>query len=686
MLPLPTPVTSLKMVGPTYALRLKKMGIETVEDLLYHIPFRYEDFSIISKINLLQTGERVTVVGTIVSIGNVYTKQGKKIQKAKIADETGEIEVVWYNQPFLVNLLRPETRITVAGEVSWFGHNLVFESPDYEIIKQATGNRQQVTKLIHTGRLVPIYPETAGVSSKWLRTRIDSILHKFSPQIAEFLPASTLHYFKLIKEQEAIYRIHFPQNMQQAEAGRRRLAFDELLILQLAAKTRRQEWQKETVCHKFQISIYRKQIQEFISKLPFELTAAQKKAVGQILTDLSSDRPMNRLLEGDVGSGKTVVATIAMYVTYLNGYQSTFMAPTEILASQHFETTSKFLHPYGVKIALLTGGSKEESNNFDIFVGTHALLQKKVIFPKLALVVIDEQQRFGVEQRAILREKGRNPHVLTMTATPIPRSIALTIYGDLDLSILEEMPKGRIPIKTWVVPLEKREAAYNWIRKQIKTTPSKQQTFIICPLIEESETLTTVKAAKIEYQYLKKEIFPDLSLELLHGRLKSKEKEKIMKNYKNGLIDILVATPVVEVGIDIPTATIMMIEAAERFGLAQLHQLRGRVGRGDQQSYCLLFTESNNPQVVSRLKLLETTFNGPKLAELDLKLRGAGEIFGTRQHGQMSLKIADISDLSLIEETKKAAGFLTSFSPTLSSFPLLQDRLQKYTIKKIAPD
>lgn len=686
MLPLSIPVNSLKMVGSTYALRLKKMGIETVEDLLYHIPFRYEDFSIISKINLLQAGERVTVVGTIVSIGNIYTKQGKKIQKAKIADETGEIEVVWYNQPFLVNLLRPGTRITVAGEVSWFGHNLVFESPDYEIIKPTTYNLQPTTNLIHTGRLVPIYPETAGVSSKWLRTRIDSILNKFSPQITEFLPFSTLHHFNLIGEREAIYKIHFPENHKQAETARRRLAFDELLILQLAAKTRRQEWQKETVCHKFQISIYRKQIQEFISKLPFELTAAQKKAVGQILTDLSSDRPMNRLLEGDVGSGKTVVAAIAMYVTYLNGYQSTFMAPTEILASQHFETISKLLAPYGVKTALLTGGSKEESNNFDIFVGTHALLQKKIIFPKLALVVIDEQQRFGVEQRAILREKGRNPHVLTMTATPIPRSIALTIYGDLDLSILEEMPKGRIPIKTWVVPPEKREAAYIWIRKQIKTTPSKQQTFIICPLIEESETLTTAAAAKIEYQYLKKEIFPDLSLSLLHGRLKSKEKEKIMKNYKNGLIDILVATPVVEVGIDIPTATIMMIEAAERFGLAQLHQLRGRVGRGDQQSYCLLFTESNNPKVVSRLKLLETTFNGPKLAELDLKLRGAGEIFGTKQHGQTSLKIADISDLSLIEETKKAAGFLTSFSPTLSSFPLLQDRLQKYTIKRVAPD
>jgi len=716
MLPLSTPIATLKMIGPAFSLRLKKLAIETIGDLLYHIPFRYKDFSIVSKINLLQAGEKVTIAGEIASIGNVFTRQGKKIQKAVFRDETGEIEVVWYNQPYLIKFLHPGIKLTIAGEAKWFGHKLLFESPDYEIIKAldpkgvatqhprggptssavaftSSGEGRMdspgmvsTTNLVHTGRLVPIYPETAGISSKWLRSRIDPLLHKFYPQINEFLPISLRQHFKLIGEKEAIYKAHFPKTYHEAESARRRLAFDELLLLQLAAKIRRGQWQKETAGHQFRIRQYKSQIQQYINRLPFVLTTAQRKATGDILTDLALQRPMNRLLEGDVGSGKTVVAAIAMYAGFLNSYQVAFMAPTEILALQHFETICRFLEPYGVKIALLTGNSKQESNDFDIFVGTHALLQKKVSFSKLGLIVIDEQQRFGVEQRAKLREKGANPHLLSMTATPIPRTIALTLYADLDLSILAEMPKGRMKVKTWVVPPEKRQSAYDWIRKQIKTSEIKQQAFIICPLIEESETLTTIKAAKIEYQRLRKEIFPDLRVALLHGKLKSKEKEKIMEGYKKGLIDVLVATPVVEVGIDVPTATIIMIEAAERFGLAQLHQLRGRVGRGNQQSYCLLFTESNNPDAITRLKLLETTFNGPKLAEFDLKMRGAGEIFGTKQHGHINLKIADISDLSLVEETKKAANFLLASPGKLSNFHLLRQKLEKYTIEKIVPD
>jgi ATP-dependent DNA helicase RecG len=667
-----------------YAAKLKKLGISTVGDLLYHLPFRYEDYSIIAKISSLQAGEKVTVTGAVKSIENVYTKQRKKIQKAQLIDETGEIEIIWYNQPFLTNILKSGTRISISGTTMWFGNHLVFESPEYEIIKQTVN-------FIHTGRLVPIYPETAGITSKWMRSRISSILFKFSPTIIEFLPNSTLTKFKLMNERSSIYSIHFPKTLSQASEARRRLAFDELLSLILAADIRRRMWQKEAVSQRFQIRKIKPQILQFINQLPFKLTNAQNKAVSEILQDLGMNKSMNRLLEGDVGSGKTVVATIAIFASCLSGYQSTLMAPTEILATQHFNTISGLLSPYGIKVILLTGATKVKKellkkSNFDVFIGTHALLSEHVSFKKLGLVVIDEQQRFGVEQRAQLREKGKSPHILTMTATPIPRSIALTIYSDLDLSIIDEMPKGRVRVKTWVVPPVKRDAAYSWIRKQIISTPPRKQAFIICPLIDESESLATVKAVKVEYLGLKEEIFPDLHLGLLHGKLKGGAKNKVLEEFRQGKLDILVATPVVEVGIDIPNATIMMIEGADRFGLSQLHQLRGRVGRRNLESFCLLFSETNNPKTLDRLKLLERTYIGPKLAELDLTLRGPGQLYGTKQHGDPGLKIANFSDIALIEEAKQAADNILSVDPSLSTYPILKDRLQKYTIEKIAPD
>jgi ATP-dependent DNA helicase RecG len=418
-----------------------------------------------------------------------------------------------------------------------------------------------------------------------------------------------------------------------------------------------------------------------IKKLPFDLTGAQKRSVEEILNDLTAQKPMNRLLEGEVGSGKTVVGAIAMYVAHLNGFQSAFMAPTEILAQQHFKTISELLSPFKVKVELVTGTTKKPSNDFNVLIGTHALVYKKVKFKKLGLVIVDEQQRFGVEQRSMIKEKGKNVHLLTMTATPIPRTVALTIYGDLDLSILDQMPVGRKIVKTWLVPPEKRTGAYDWIKKQIME--NKTQVFIVCPFIEESETMVTVKAATKEFERLKNEVFPDLKLGLLHGKLKVKEKTEILKVFRDKKIDILVSTPVVEVGIDIPNATVMLIEEADRFGLAQLHQLRGRVGRSDKQSYCLLFTSSKNEITIERLKAMETLYSGAELAELDLKLRGPGQIFGTSQHGRQVLKVASFSDFALIEKTKREA---TKVFAKIDKYPQLLKKTQQINLEHVSPD
>ncbi|MCL5797466.1 MAG: ATP-dependent DNA helicase RecG [Patescibacteria group bacterium] len=685
MLQLSQPVSILRMIGPSYLSKLKNLEIETIEDLLYHIPFRYDNYSLVSKVSDLQEGERVTVIGTIKFIKNIYTRHGRKIQKAELEDDTGKIDIVWYNQPFLITILHTGTKVSIAGEVKWFGKRLSFESPDYEIIQNFTHH----TQLIHSGRLVPVYPETAGISSKWLRSRIYSLLFKFSPQIEEFLPGNILRKFQLMDEKEAIFSIHFPADYDLAQKARKRLEFDELLTLSLFAQINRRKRENEKTNLKFKVHEFGEKISKFIINLPFALTSAQKKSIEEIVTDLKSDKPMNRLLEGDVGSGKTVVATISMYIAYLNGYSSVLMAPTEILAKQHYDTISGFLSPYGITTNLVTAKNKGPRNkkrtkSAAVTIGTHALLSKNLRFPKLGLVVIDEQQRFGVEQRAQIREKGNSPHSLTMTATPIPRTIALTIYADLDLSVIDEMPLGRTTVKTWVVPSEKRRAAYNWIRKQILSSIPRNQVFIVCPFIEASESLTTVKAATIEYESLKSEIFPDLRLGLLHGRMSSGGKDKTLSDFKEGKLDILVSTPVVEVGIDIPNATIMVIEAADRFGLAQLHQLRGRVGRRNIPSYCLLFTEKENASTLKRLKFLESTFSGPKLAELDLELRGPGELFGLRQHGSPGLKIASFSDIKLIEDSKSAAVEILSTDIQLSNYPLLQKKIQSLSGKNVA--
>jgi len=655
-----------------YARRLEKLGITKLGDFLYHVPFRYDDYSLISKISDLQPGETVTIQGKILEIKNQYAGRFI-IQKAKVEDESGIIDVTWFNQPYIIKTINVGDKISLSGKIKESKGKITFVSPDFEVINDSYP--------IHTARLVPVYPETRGVSSKWLRRQVFKILDDYKKNLSEFLPRDVVSENNLLNYESSIEQIHFPDSLEEAEKAKERLSFDEFFLLHLSSTLRKKEWESKLVQKPFSVSKFKKEIDMFLKNLPFELTNAQKKAVDEIFTDFTRSTPMNRLLQGEVGSGKTVVAAIAMFVAYLNGYKSILMAPTEILANQHFDTVSKLLFLYKIKVSLVTGSKKTKDKNFDVLIGTHSLLFQNYDFKNLRLVVVDEQQRFGVEQRAIIRKKGKSPNFLTMTATPIPRTVALTLYGNLSLSYLNEMPKERKRVKTWLVPKVKREAAYKWIEKQIKE--NNDQVFIICPFIEESESMVTVKAATKEYERLKKEVFPKLKLGLLHGKLKGKEKGEVLKKFREKSIDILVATPVVEVGIDIPNATVMLIEEAERFGLAQLHQLRGRVGRGNKLSYCLLFTQSTNPETLQRIKSLETLYNGAELAELDLKLRGPGQLFGTMQHGVPELKIASFSNFSLIEKTKKVAE---NIFPKLKSYPLLYNKVRELNTQQVSPD
>jgi len=675
---LDTPVGEL---GLTFRLKksaLARLNIITLGDLLFHLPFRYEDFTNAVTIRNLKIGEQAVIRGKVLDIKNEYTKKRFVLQKAKIIDSTGTVECTWFNQTYITRIIHPGDEIGLVGKLDFFGKKPTFQVKEYEVLANESG--------FHTTGFVPVYSETKGLSSKWLRNRINDILTNNKTAIHEYLPKKELSKLNFSDLYTALKTCHFPQDLRSAELARSRLAFDELLLSHLAALKRRREWEEKNKGVPFQTANYKPQTTNFINSLPFELTDGQKQALSDIESDLQRDIPMNRLLEGDVGSGKTVVAAISMYIAHLNSFQSALMAPTEILANQHYETISKLFEPLGISVGLLTSSSKQikgKDKAFDIMIGTHALIQKNVNFEKLGLVVIDEQQRFGVEQRSILREKGTNPHFLTMTATPIPRTILLAIYKDLDISLLNELPKGRQKIKTWLVPNKKREKAYDWIKKQIIDSKYKNQAFIVCPFIEESESMDTVKAAKSEFERLQKEDLKELKLGLLHGKLSGKEKDKVLLDFKDKKTHVLVATPVVEVGIDIPDATIMVIEAAERFGLSQLHQLRGRVGRGDKQSYCLLFTESESEIVTKRLSFMETSHSGFELAELDLKLRGGGDLFGTKQHGAGGMKIADFSDFELVEKAKNEAEYLIA---DLENNPELLEKVENVSQKLVHPD
>lgn len=681
---LSTLIENLPKTAPRTIQRLRTIGIKTYGDLIQYYPFRYNDFSIISSIERIQPGETVTVRGVVETIQTISTRKRITIQKAILRDESGVIELIWYNQPYLIQILSKNTYVSASGLIESFTKTKIMKPMEYEVLDSLHSDTK------HTGRIVPIYPSIYGLSTKTIREKIYyllDIMNKNSHESLEYIPSEILNKYSLMDLEQAITTIHKPTKLKHIDFAKRRLGFDELFIRILSSRLIKKRWSQEQITSPININNTTNiEIKNFIKNLPFVLTVSQDRVIKEILRDLQKKHSMNRFLQGDVGSGKTVVAAIAAYAVYLNGKQTLIMAPTEILAQQHFATITALTQNYKLKVALQTGSHKDivstkSASAYDIIIGTHALNSAKYDYRDVALVIVDEQHRFGVKQRALLKEKGINPHLLSMTATPIPRTVSLTLYSELDLSIINELPKGRKIIKTYVIPPEKRNDGYRWIAKQIKE--QEIQTYIICPLIDssENESMSTVKAAKDEFEQLKKNIFPTFKIALLHGKMKTKEKEKIMKQFNNHQFDILVSTSVVEVGVDIPNATIMLIEGAERYGLAQLHQLRGRVGRAQKQSYCLLYTSTNSGNI-SRLKFFAKTHSGFKLSEFDLKIRGPGEIYGTRQHGYSDLKIADLTDTKLVLEAKEAVNqFFSKFS--LMETPKLKKIINSYQLNLI---
>ncbi len=644
-------------IGPKTQQKLQKLGIATPRDLLYHFPFRYLDFSRIQKIRELRVNSSATITGKIIKFQNIYTKTHKNLQIATVADSTGTIDLVWFNQPYLSSIFKPQSTFSFAGQVTFFSRKIAIFSPEYG--------------QYHTGKIIAVYPETKNLSSRWFRKNIQSNLSLLTRDINETLPPQILSRYHLPKLKQALLQIHSPDNNHQLSLARLRLALDEILSLQVQSHLQRLDWSSKTPNKTFQPQ---KQITQFIKSLPFTLTPAQKRVWAEIEKDLlSSTQATNRLLQGDVGSGKTVVATLACYLSSLNNSLSLFLVPTDILARQHHQTLSIFFKKTKVPIHLLTATSKinfEKIPSNSIIVSTHAALyQKSKLINRLGLLIIDEQHKFGVNQRTSLSSILHPPHCLTMTATPIPRSISLTALGNLDLSIIDTLPKNRLPVKTFLVPQNKKNDCYHWIEKQIRDTNC--QAFVVCPFIDESETLQSIKAATVEFDTLSHQIFPDLKLALIHGKTKVKTRQKTIDQFQHNHLHILVTTPIIEVGIDIPNATIMLIQSADRFGLAQLHQLRGRVGRGSAQSYCYLFTETDNDKALNRLKFLEKNHHGLKIAEYDLKTRGPGEAFSTLQHGFPSLKLANLSDLKLITFSQKILNDILTNHPSYNLHSLI---------------
>ncbi|MBP7018344.1 ATP-dependent DNA helicase RecG [Candidatus Saccharibacteria bacterium] len=656
-------VEGLDRVGPKMAGLMKRLKIKTIKDLIEYFPRTYNDYSLITPIVELEPGE-VSIRGVVETVKSRYVRRGLHITEAIIADNTGKIKAVWFNQPYLSKSLPKDKEVFLSGKYDLAGQNMSLQNPSWEKTSDFPTN---------AARILPIYKETKGLTSYQLRKLLGQVLPAFD-QVKNTLPESK---YLTINKSQTLRQLHFPGNTNQLEQAQDYMAYEELFTLIAASSMSRRQHQS------FQAPkiVFDKTLaSQFIESLPFKLTDAQRASSWQILQDIERNVPANRLVEGDVGSGKTVVAAMTALQVIRAGYQVAIIAPTEILAQQHAESLSKTLAGFDVAIGLLTGGVKSKpresvlakikSGEAQLVIGTHALIEPTVIFKNLGFVVVDEQHRFGVKQREKLQLKSElMPHLLSMTATPIPRSLALTVYGDLDVSVIDEMPKGRLPIKTKLVRQSTREAAYKHIDDQIIEG---RQVYIICPLVEDSDFLG-VKSVETEYARLQTTIFKHRRIGLLHGRMKPVEKDQIMLDYKAGKYDILVSTTVVEVGVDVPNASVIMIEAAERFGLAQLHQLRGRVGRSDKQSYCYL-VPSNDKMISKRLRAMEQTTDGFKLAELDLKLRGPGAIYGTRQHGQLDLRFAKLTDRKLIAQVQKDVKQLLD-NDELKNYPELMQKI-----------
>jgi ATP-dependent DNA helicase RecG len=693
---LDTPVKEINKIASDLSAKFKKIGIENINDLLFHFPFRYDDYSNLLSIDELVPGLMLTVSGQIQFLESKRSFHRKMlITEAIIEDDTGSIKVSWFNQKYINKILSVGDHVYISGKAILKETGFEFQNPAFEKISRF--------ETAHTARIVPVYSSTEKLSQKQIRFLMKRVLF-LAKNIPEWLPGAISKRAGLISLSEAITQIHFPDNNESLEKARFRLKFDEIFILQTRNELTKKELLKfEAPAIKFQ----EKEIKKFVAGLPFAMNKSQKKCAWDILKDTSCQKPMNRLLEGDVGSGKTITSGLAVLNALLGGYQVGYMAPTEILSEQQFSVFKELFKKYDFKVALLTGSNakifdlrtKEEEDlkktelikkikagELDLIIGTHALIQDKVSFQNLALVIVDEQHRFGVGQRKKIKEKAfaenkelksRDiyPHFLSMTATPIPRSLALTLYGDLDLSVITEMPQNRKPIETRVVRPDDRKNAYFFIESEIKKG---RQAFVICPLVDPSDKMGA-KAVKDEFVRLDQEVFKNFKVEILHGRLKSAEKEQIMRDFADNKINILVSTTVIEVGIDVPNTTVIMIESAERFGLAQLHQLRGRVGRSDKQSYCFLFTESDTDSTAQRMQAFVGAKNGFELAEKDLEFRGPGEVYGMRQAGFYdSLKIAKLTDWPVIQAVKPEIENIFAASPDLEKFPQVKNRVREF--------
>lgn len=651
----------IKGVGPKLAYKFKKLNIETIRDLLYYIPRDYEDMANFKNLDEAIEGEKISLEVEIIGRGNLLRpRKGLSILKIPFKNNDFIGYLVYFNQPYLIDKFKIGSGLIVNGKFNKMGMEFQIVNPIVEL----------PNKTNKIGRIVPIYNLTEGVTNNRIISLIKNLLDENLKFVDEILPQDIIGKYNFPSAKDALENIHFPTSFEILKSARNRLAYEELLTLQLGLfMFKNKNSNKKGIQFKIKEEVY-----DFIKNLPYELTKAQYRVVEEIIQDMERPKQMNRLVQGDVGSGKTIVAIISIFEAILCGYQAVMMAPTEILADQHFISINNMLKKYGIKCELLVGSltkkKKEDvlrqikEGKIDVVIGTHAIIQDDVEFNRLGLAITDEQHRFGVKQRAILNQKGENPDVLVMTATPIPRTLALILYGDLDISIIDELPPGRQDIDTFAVGKNMEERIFNFVRKQILEG---RQAYIVCPLIEESETLT-IRSAEELYDYLKEDIFKDFKVDLLHGKMNTKEKDEIMGKFKDNKTNILVSTTVIEVGVNVPNANIMVIFNAERFGLAQLHQLRGRVGRGEYKSYCILINESMNPISRERMRMMQSTNDGFKISEKDLELRGPGEFFGTRQHGIPELRVANLlKDLDLLKLAQRDAEKILNQYPNLSS-------------------